>query len=308
MAIRNCIIFVFVIYACSGCNDSPDTAPVAFTTLVKTPVTTIHPQKETIGETITLNAVSSYSKRNIINTPVTGYINSVKINVGDEIYKGDTLFTILTKEAAALSHALIADSLKQFTGIISIYASQNGIITDIMNQIGDYVQEGVPLCYSAEKNSLIFTLNVPYELNAIVHTGMSCNLILPDQRKIPSSVVQKIQIVDPVSQTQHYILNPIGAENIPENLIAHVELTKASKPNVTTLPKQAILANETLDTFWVMKIINDSTAVKVFIKKGLENAEKAEIVSPELLPYDSFILSGGYGLEDTAFITIKAQQ
>ncbi len=33
------------------------------------------------------------------------------------------------------------------------------------------------------------------------------------------------------------------------------------------LPKQAVLGNETQTEFWVMKLINDSTAVKVINKQ-----------------------------------------
>jgi hypothetical protein len=46
-------------------------------------------------------------------------------------------------------------------------------------------------------------------------------------------------------------------------------------------------------------------AAKVDIKKGLENSEKVEITSPSFLKNDRFLLTGNYGLPDTAKVTIK---
>jgi uncharacterized NAD(P)/FAD-binding protein YdhS len=49
-----------------------------------------------------------------------------------------------------------------------------------------------------------------------------------------------------------------------------------------------------------MKMINDSTAVKVPVKTGLETGEKVEIISPDFSPQDRILVSGNYGLADTA--------
>jgi hypothetical protein len=54
-----------------------------------------------------------------------------------------------------------------------------------------------------------------------------------------------------------------------------------------------------------MKLINDTTAVKVDISKGLENTDKIEIASPSFLKTDRFLLTGNYGLPDTAIVKIK---
>jgi uncharacterized NAD(P)/FAD-binding protein YdhS len=52
-----------------------------------------------------------------------------------------------------------------------------------------------------------------------------------------------------------------------------------------------------------MKMINDSTAVKVPVKKGIETSDKVEILSPEFSPQDKILLNGNYGLADTAKVT-----
>ena len=54
-----------------------------------------------------------------------------------------------------------------------------------------------------------------------------------------------------------------------------------------------------------MKLINDTTAIKILVRKGFENSEEVEITSPEFLQSDRKILTGNYGLPDTARVKIK---
>ena len=53
-----------------------------------------------------------------------------------------------------------------------------------------------------------------------------------------------------------------------------------------------------------MKLLNDSVAVKTDIKKGIESADNIEILKPMLNDSDRIILTGNYGLSDTAKINI----
>jgi hypothetical protein len=74
------------------------------------------------------------------------------------------------------------------------------------------------------------------------------------------------------------------------------------------LPKEAILGNETQTEFWVMKAINDSIAVRVNIIKGYENNNEIEIIEPAFNESDRIVLSGNYGLGDTACIQIRSEK
>jgi hypothetical protein len=46
-------------------------------------------------------------------------------------------------------------------------------------------------------------------------------------------------------------------------------------------------------------------SIKVPVNKGFENSEEVEIKSPEFLQSDRIILTGSYGLPDTARVKIK---
>jgi uncharacterized NAD(P)/FAD-binding protein YdhS len=53
-----------------------------------------------------------------------------------------------------------------------------------------------------------------------------------------------------------------------------------------------------------MKVVDSSTAVKVPVTKGLETNGQIEIVSPAFTATDEIVLTGNYGLPDTATIKI----
>jgi hypothetical protein len=53
-----------------------------------------------------------------------------------------------------------------------------------------------------------------------------------------------------------------------------------------------------------MKLIDSATAVKVPVKKGLETKDRVEILSPAFAPSDRILLTGNYGLSDTAKVKV----
>jgi hypothetical protein len=68
--------------------------------------------------------------------------------------------------------------------------------------------------------------------------------------------------VDAVSQTQRAYVHISSNEIFPENLNVRVNFSEPSAKESYVLPRAAILTNETMQEFWVMKLINDSTAIK----------------------------------------------
>jgi multidrug efflux pump subunit AcrA (membrane-fusion protein) len=54
-----------------------------------------------------------------------------------------------------------------------------------------------------------------------------------------------------------------------------------------------------------MRLLNDSTAVKVPVQVGSQQHERVEIKSPAFGPGDKILLSGNYGLADTAAVQVS---
>jgi multidrug efflux pump subunit AcrA (membrane-fusion protein) len=86
------------------------------------------------------------------------------------------------------------------------------------------------------------------------------------------------------------------------NLLVRIPMKQ--KTNAICLPLAAIQTNETQDDFWVMKMANDSLAVRVPITVGSQNDSLKEVLSGIGLN-DKIIVQGGYRLADSSLVSIQ---
>ncbi len=295
------ILLALVFSACkNGADESSASNPE-----VKTPVTVTTAERSSISESIRLPATSAYLEKNQVKASVTGYIEKSFIRVGGYVHAGDPLFNIRTKEAEALRKFHSGDTSFRLKGLIVIKASESGIVTEVNKFVNDYVSDGDAMATLAQQNSFVFLLNIPYELKKYASVGTSCTIVLPDSARLNATVVSQLSTVDPVSQTQLCELKVLSSQSLPENLVASVFLVKSTKANAQLLDKTCVLSDEIMENFWVMKLINDSTDVKVPVKKGISTDQKIEITSPVFDAGDRIIYSGQYGLPDTALVIIS---
>lgn len=272
--------------------------------VVRTPVTIVPVEYKPVASTVALPAVATFLNRNIIRATATGTIQKVLINQGENVVNDQLLFVIRTREAMALDKKEQSDTSLSFNGLINIASRTTGVINSIAYQKGDFVQEGDEMAIVSEQNSLVFILEVPFELDKYIEKNRDCSIILPDSRQIRGKISGKLPEMDIQSQTIRYVVRPSAVVHLPGNLIASINLVKSATEKALVLPKEAVLGDETQTEFWVMKLLNDSTAIKINVKKGFENNEEVEITSPEFLPSDRIVLTGNYGLSDTALVTI----
>ena len=269
-----------------------------------TPVTVTSIITEPMAEYFELNATSTFLQKAIVKASSNGYIKSVNIQVGKMVSASQNVFTLITKEAKSIGNTInVLDSSFKFSGIITIKAGTSGYVSEVNHQAGDYVQEGEQLAVISDVNSFVFILNLPYELRPYVMNKDVAELSLPDGKIITGHIASSMPVVDSASQTQNIVLT-VSEKNLPVNLIAKVRVAKTVKAHTISLPKQSVLSNETQKDFWVMKVIDDSTAVKVPVEKGMEVNDRIEILKPEFSNTDKFLLTGNYGLADTAKIKI----
>lgn len=294
------ILSLFAISACQNQVDSNnDNARVI------TPVTVVHPENTTLNEEITLNATSIYLLKNFLKANINGYIISSRVKLGQYVKKGEVLFVLKTKEAQNLGNTINhLDSTFHFMGLNQIKSPVSGYITQLNHQTGDYVQDGEQLVELTDKNSFGFIMNLPYEDHLLIQNSKQVKINLPDGRTLDGIITQIMPNLDSVSQTQKVLIKIHPDFNIPENLIANVSLVKATSTKFS-LPSACILTDESQSSFWIMKLINDSTAVKIPVKKGIETNDRIEIKVPNLALTDRILVTGNYGLADTALVRIN---
>ena len=290
---------IVIIQSCHSRAGTSEETPV-----VKTPVTIVPVTFKSVSSTVDLPAVTMFMKKSIVRATTTGTIEKISFNPGDIITPGQVLFTIRTREAMALKNISKGDTSLSFKGLINISSDKDGVISTVSHQKGDFVVEGDELAVISDRSSLVFILEVPFEYIAYIEKNRDCIIRLPDKKQVKGTITGKLPEMDIQSQTVKYVVKPFPLNNLPGNLIASISLVKSTNENAVILPKPAILGNETQTEFWVMKLINDSTAVKVVVKKGFENNEEVEITEPHFLASDRIILTGNYGLPDTARISV----
>ena len=270
-----------------------------------TPVTLTNASIGSMDETIELNAVSTFLLKTYVKANATGYLQAVNTQMGKYVTKGQELFVIKTKEAQSLGNTIkILDSALHFEGTMHIKAPGSGYVTQLTYRAGDYVQDNEQLATITDTKNFVFLLNLPYELKSYLPYNKTVQLHLPDGTILNGILDAAMPTVDAVSQTQSYMIKVDTDKNVPENLIAKVFFVKSAKSKIVSLPKSAVLTDEVQSQFWVMKMIDSLTAVKIPIKKGIETKDRVEIISPLLSPSDKILLTGNYGLSDTAKVSV----
>jgi len=290
----------------SSCNsNAADTGDDEENVETITPVTVTHPTTSNMQETVEINAVAAYLLKTFVKANAVGYLQTADVHLGQFVTKGQILFVIKTKEAEALGTTITSiDSSLRFSGTIRVVAPGSGYVTQLTYTAGNYVQDGEQLAEITDTKSFAFILDLPYELKPYITLNHSVQLRLPDSTTLQGYIQSALPSVDSVAQTQRFIIKVNTDKLIPENLIAKVSLIKETKLNTTTLPKEAVLSNEEQTEFWVMQLMNDSTAVKVPVQKGMEKNNKVEILSPPLNDSSNILLTGNYGLGDTAKVKV----
>lgn len=293
-----------LLYSCKGNTQPADDAGEA-ETAAQTPVTVTSVADSAMVDYIDLSATSVFQQKNIVKANANGYIQKVNILPGHYVNKGEFLFSIKTKEAQSIGNSInVLDTTFKFSGVNKIKAAGNGYVTQLNHQQGDYVQDGEQLAVISDRSSFVFVMQLPYELRSYVKNNQNVQLILPGGEKLTAQVSSSMPAVDSLSQTQGIVLKVNSANPIPENLVAKARIIKSIRPHTLSLPKSAILSNETQTEFWVMKLINPTTAVKTAIIKGIEAGGRVEILTPKFSPGDKIVATGNYGLADTAKVKI----
>lgn len=293
------LLCIFIFSANNSCkeriiNESKQTQLVA--------VKTTRVVQGDIENSLRFNGKTVYLKKNTIVAPIAAYIKEINVKFGDAVQNNDVLFVLQTKENKALENT---DINKESYGIIKVLASSGGIISELnISETGAFIVEGGSLCSIVENKDMMVQVNVPFEYNHLLKKDKECEIFLSDNTTFYGSFYKILPIMNEEDQTQLVLIKPNTKRMLPENLNLIVQFVNAKSKSSNMVAKDAILTNETQTEFWVMKIIDDTVAVKIPVLKGIENDSQVEISSPDLKLNDILIREGAYGLPDTIAVKI----
>ncbi|WP_431213776.1 HlyD family efflux transporter periplasmic adaptor subunit [Puia sp. P3] len=151
------------------------------------------------------------------------------------------------------------DSATANYGIFRVMAPAGGFITRMdKQQAGDFVTEGLPLCSIADPATVLFQLNIPYEEISLILQNPVCRIDLPDGTHLNARITRPLTQITQSSQAAPFLARPETQRFFPEGLIASASLIGYQKKNTRLLPVKAVLSDELMHNFWVMKLISDS--------------------------------------------------
>ena len=262
-------------------------------------------QQNEIKEYLSFNGVTQYQKKENIRSNVTGYISWMKFKIGDNIYSGQTFASVRTKEQDALKEAVKIDSsLSKFVSPISIRSNATGIFTTLNITANDYVAEGDVLATIVQPKSLVIQVNVPYEYEKVIQIGSSCEIILQNGEVLNAKVTGILPTIDQAAQSQVFLIALPNA-NLPENLNVQVRTVHKEDAAAITIPKTALQTNELLTEYWVLKVVNDTLALKQKVEPLLKNDSLVQIKSESIHVNDLVITKGGYQMQDSTIVSFK---
>lgn len=300
-------IILAVSFLSGSCGSKTTTEEVVQVPKVPVEVTTIG--SGLVNDNLELFATAAYLQKSLVTAPIASFITKVHVRIGDRIQQGQLLFELESKERRALGNTPVKyDSSLAGYGKVNVKASASGIITTVDQQPGSYIMEGTTLCTITQTSGMVFQVNVPFEYIKYVKAGNNCTIVLPDSTRHSAVFTKPLVGMNANAQTQTMLARTSDNLILPEGLIAKVLVSKGSNNNTPVLPNACVLSDEMMQSFWVMKLINDSTAIKVPVKTGNRNKEEIEILSPQFVENDRIVSNGNYGLADTALVKITGKK
>ncbi len=263
-----------------------------------------NPQFKTMIEYLELNGTTLFLRQQNIRSTLNGFIIKSTKSIGYKVKKGELLFTIKTKEAAAIESDGEFKNKSLFSGEVNIYAPQEGVVIELNKQIGDYISDGDNLALIIDPSSLKIKLNVPYQYSTSIENDAIFNTLLPDGRVFKAYAEHKIPSINPIDQTQTFLLALKGAPEIPANLNVYVNVPVKIEKAAIVLPRAALMTNETESEFWIMKLSDQSMANRVDVKPGIVNDSLFQILEPNINPADKIVCEGAYSLPDSSFVSV----
>jgi membrane fusion protein, multidrug efflux system len=186
----------------------------------------------------------------------------------------------------------------------NIEAPISGVVAQRMVKQGNLVTMNMPVYRIVNTQYLEAVMNVPEREMALIKKGMKVNMLVD---AIPGQVftgqVDRISpVMDSGSGTFRVTSAFDGQQVLRAGMFGRLEVLYDSRENVLTVPRTALLEDETDPAVFVVR---GNKAVRTALKLGYSNGEIAEVVSG-LKTGDRIITAGKVAVRDGAEVTVIA--
>jgi membrane fusion protein, multidrug efflux system len=196
------------------------------------------------------------------------------------------------------------------TQILSPLTSE---VTKRFMNVGEQVDgtAAQPIVEVANLRDVEFLCNTPAAYLARMHAGEPVEVTTQavPGKKFPGRVVAISPAVDPTTGLGLVRIRvPNSAGLLRLGIFLSADIPVETHARALVVPPEAIYRNEAGEPR--VFVVHQTSATAVPVKIGIENQEQAELIPAEpgsLKDGDTVILTGGYGLDDTAQIQVKGQ-
>ena len=296
---NNLLWVLAIMVTATACNHKNNSE-----THYKLPLPTVtigHPVIKNKAVYESFRAVSHYLQNVNFRARTQGVVTKVFTTPGDEIKAGQPLFIIKPVELSALEKSSLSHDMGNSSD--TIFSKQNILTNLVMVQQGDYVQPGSLLASAFKKNSLVAMTYIPFSKVTSIQKNNPCTVIIPGKKPVKTFFKRQLFTADTATQTQPFIVPLPSNLHLSEGMNLQVNFKEKEITNGIFVPRDAVLSNEEESSFWIMKMANNSTAVKVPVTIGWQGEKSIQILSDDIKPSDRIVTQGAYGLPDT--VTVK---
>ena len=181
----------------------------------------------------------------------------------------------------------------------------NGVVSSINGIIGQVADPTMELVHIVNMKNPIASIGIESEDMNNVKVGQQAEVTIPNitnDKTFIGTVIKQNKEIDPSTQLIHIwigIKNP--SNKLQPGMFAEAKINIKTDRNALVLPRSAVLKDKGGSYIFIIK---NNKAKKVYVKKGIENADYVEIIRG-LTKGESVVYLGNYELKDGMQVEIQ---
>jgi len=181
----------------------------------------------------------------------------------------------------------------------------NGVVSSINGVIGQIADPSLDLIHIINMSKTIANIGIETEDMEKVKVGQKAVVTIPnvtDGNTFNGKVIKQNKEIDPATQLVHIWIEIEQPSNLLHpGMFAEANISVKTDNNIISLPRSAILTDKKGNYVFIIK---KKIAYKVYVKTGIKNYDKVEIIAG-VRKGDLVVCLGNYELEDGMQVTIQ---
>ena len=251
-----------------------------------------------------------------IKSPAAAIVSDVNCFEGQQVEKGQTLFTLnnIRKPDGSVEPALLKITAP-LSGTVVYVNVRPGEVTDPETQ--------TPLVEVVDLNRLIIAANVPSSQMSALKVGQTVEIV-PQQAEVhdtsataetavpspaPVTLTGTVTLiedrVDPKTDMGPVDISVPAEAGLRPGQFVRVRIITEERRDCLAVPSQSIVKNQSGE--WVIYLVSGKQAIQQPVKVGFREGDTVQVQSLVLQPGDKVVTTGAYGLPGKTKIRILSE-